>query len=573
MRKLVWIALWAAGCGVERVPEQEYACGSGGPCVTVDAGSSTDARPVGDSGTATGSDAGEVLPDPPRAIDDAVELSVSARVSIPVLANDLGDGLRLVRVAAATLGTAAVEAGAVSFEAGAVPGSERLEYSIEDRLGRTASAAIALTVVRENRRPEAADVSETCFTGERCLVILEGSDPDGDPVSFELNAPPRHGMLAADPSNPHRWIFTPDRGFSGIDDFTFRSSDGLQRSVQRTARLEVIAPPDGWWNSAFARRRSISIAPINGLLVDVPLRISFAAGTIDRRRLLPGAADLIFVDGRTSEPLPHEVEEDPADGSLHAWVRAPVITATPVVIFAYYSSLEPIAVSPPEEVWRTFSSVRHFDGDAADAARRSTPGAAMSVSFEPGLFARAASFGGEGRITLPPEVSPERGTVSLWLRADAAELGPLAALLYAASTATGAHDGFGPEPELHLHLLDGAAGMYAGSGTVAPASLSTTASLADGTWHHLAATWQHGGDLVLYVDGVPAGSAEYEGPDLPPLVELMIGATGSGAAAFAGEVDELRLSPLVRSRPWLRAEHAAMAAPDFVTLGDEEDGS
>ena len=54
-------------------------------------------------------------------------------------------------------------------------------------------------------------------------IVLIGSDPDADALTFEVVAGPTHGsLLGAVPKMTYR----PAAGFSGSDSFTFRVSDG-----------------------------------------------------------------------------------------------------------------------------------------------------------------------------------------------------------------------------------------------------------------------------------------------------------------------------------------------------------
>ncbi|HID22492.1 MAG TPA: LamG domain-containing protein [Planctomycetaceae bacterium] len=59
----------------------------------------------------------------------------------------------------------------------------------------------------------------------------------------------------------------------------------------------------------------------------------------------------------------------------------------------------------------------------------------------------------------------------------------------------------------------------------------------DGTWHHLAATWD-GRQLRLYVDGLVCGAVEYAGAFTPPTAPLRIGYADAGIGSLKLDVDE-----------------------------------
>ena len=68
-------------------------------------------------------------------------------------------------------------------------------------------------------------------------IVLIGSDPDADALTFEVVAGPTHGsLLGAAPNLTYR----PAAGFSGSDSFTFRVSDGELVSALATVAIDVV---------------------------------------------------------------------------------------------------------------------------------------------------------------------------------------------------------------------------------------------------------------------------------------------------------------------------------------------
>ncbi len=72
------------------------------------------------------------------------------------------------------------------------------------------------------------------------------------------------------------------------------------------------------------------------------------------------------------------------------------------------------------------------------------------------------------------------------------------------------------------------------------ASLNGTAVVADGTWHHVAGTYD-GGELRLYVDGVLDASAAASAGASSTVGDLLIGRNWSSGYLFDGALDDLRL--------------------------------
>lgn len=83
----------------------------------------------------------------------------------------------------------------------------------------------ALLLVRRNLFDQAPTVSSVHETNSALQTVgtLDAEDPEGDPVSFEVVAPPEFGVLelAAD----GRFLYTPEPGFAGLDSFTVKVAD------------------------------------------------------------------------------------------------------------------------------------------------------------------------------------------------------------------------------------------------------------------------------------------------------------------------------------------------------------
>ena len=67
-------------------------------------------------------------------------------------------------------------------------------------------------------------------------VTLQGTDADGDSLTFTITDPPRHGKFTGTPPS---LIYTPNLDFSGWDDFTFVANDGIENSEVVAASIQV----------------------------------------------------------------------------------------------------------------------------------------------------------------------------------------------------------------------------------------------------------------------------------------------------------------------------------------------
>ncbi len=179
---------------------------------------------------------------------------------------------------------------------------------------------------------------------------------------------------------------------------------------------------------------------------------------------------------------------------------------------------------------------------AASPADRDVNPDADAVVFGPGVVGEAAAVGGERPIWIPTEgrLSPERGTVELWVQpaftpGDGADHPVL-------SAGYSLHIGITPEGLLAALLAgEDGAGLDVAAGDVR--------GWAEGTWHHVAVTWD--GDVIaLYADGaeLARGTRRALWTWIDPVPGLRVGSSvfqpGSG---WRGAVDEVRLLAQPRS--------------------------
>lgn len=176
---------------------------------------------------------------------------------------------------------------------------------------------------------------------------------------------------------------------------------------------------------------------------------------------------------------------------------------------------------------------------AADASGNGFDGTVAGATWTTGVKAGALSFDGSGQLVELPTstgLSTAVGSVSLWVKYTASD----GMLFYGAPVSNG--DGFGSADEFHVHTngVNGKIGFFIrGNPNV---SLFSAAAYNDGRWHHVAATWQVGGDATLYVDGVAVASAPHTGNAFSFTSLMRIGAPGVNTIrALNGQVDQVKL--------------------------------
>jgi probable HAF family extracellular repeat protein len=95
-----------------------------------------------------------------------------------------------------------------------------------------------------NGAPVAGNQSVSTSQGTPIPIVLSGSDPDLDPLTFAVVTGPAHGTLSGAAPN---LTYTPAAGYTGSDSFTFMVNDGTVTSAVGTMSISVTqgtTPPD-----------------------------------------------------------------------------------------------------------------------------------------------------------------------------------------------------------------------------------------------------------------------------------------------------------------------------------------
>ena len=115
-------------------------------------------------------------------------------------------------------------------------GQDNFTFKINDGITDSLSATISIMVTGVDDKPTADNSSITAREDEELAIILAGTDPDGDQLTFKVLRDPAHGTLTGDAPNV---VYTPDPNFSWLDSFTFRVNDGTTESEPATVNISV----------------------------------------------------------------------------------------------------------------------------------------------------------------------------------------------------------------------------------------------------------------------------------------------------------------------------------------------
>ena len=140
---------------------------------------------------------------------------------------------------------------------------ERITFTVTDPDGATAHKTATFTVIAVNNAPETKPLSYQTREGETLKVpastglMSAAKDPDGDRLeSVKTVMKPRNGRIVLNEKNGS-FEYTPNKGFSGIDEFTYKVFDpsGLGSKVTNVEINVQFKPKDVRGNSANKKKK------------------------------------------------------------------------------------------------------------------------------------------------------------------------------------------------------------------------------------------------------------------------------------------------------------------------------
>ncbi len=183
----------------------------------------------------------KVLPinDPPVANNASLVTADNVDLPVTLSATDIdGDTLSYSIVQGPANGTLSGTAPNLVYRARAgFSGTDRIIFSVTDSMrSATGEVTISVTASRTNKAPTAQPASLTVAQDASASIVLKGSDPDGDSLTFKITSAPAHGALSGTAPN---LTYKPASGYSGADAFSFTVSDGKLSSAPATVAITV----------------------------------------------------------------------------------------------------------------------------------------------------------------------------------------------------------------------------------------------------------------------------------------------------------------------------------------------
>ncbi len=165
----------------------------------------------------------------PIAKADSVKTAYETKVLIDALANDTdadGDSLKIKSIGTPNSGKAEIKDGKILYTPkDGFSGKDKFGYTIIDEKGAEDSSVIEVDVKDKKNTPPKANDDKVATDFETKIVIdvlANDTDADGDLLTIKSAAQPANGTV--DIKN-NKIIYSPSRGFSGIDTFRYTVSD------------------------------------------------------------------------------------------------------------------------------------------------------------------------------------------------------------------------------------------------------------------------------------------------------------------------------------------------------------
>lgn len=353
-------------------------------------------------------------------------------------------------------------------------------------------------------------------------------------------------------------------------DTTFAARTGV---LPKSGVIVLIPPsPDTLAMDSVAR-----VAP-SSAVADFPLLLRLDSSNLDFSRSHLQGRDCRFSD-RDGNPLAFSIESwDSTGGRASVWLHMDTVktAGNPVYLRMGADAGDTAAKPPVFDAARGWIGVWHFTESASAGQvavdstqnRWSTRDAswggndATSVSSrgfrysDDGVAGWGVRFNGmdDGLATSKPVMASDDYTVSMWFRTSTSRGGILFAYSRGQEAAGNRQIWMDDYGRLTYHVW---------TRVSTHTTMTNGMCWNDGKWHFLAATWRSG-RMTLHVDGRVAGDYN-TGAVLPAVigkwsighgqVDYWKSGTYPSSLNFEGEIDEARISSVVRSAPWIKLSY------------------
>lgn len=183
--------------------------------------------------------------DAPRPVADTVSTDADAAVVLTPETNDEepdGDPLNILGFGTPAHGSVGQNEGGewVYTPDEGYEGTDTFSYDVSDGKGNTSTSEITVTVLAGNELPTPQDdlLSTDEDTDLALDLLVNDSDPDGDPLTIVEVGLPSEGQIVEDGEGGY--LYRPTPGVNGSDSFTYTVSDGQGGTATASVVVNVL---------------------------------------------------------------------------------------------------------------------------------------------------------------------------------------------------------------------------------------------------------------------------------------------------------------------------------------------
>ncbi len=317
----------------------------------------------------------------------------------------------------------------------------------------------------------------------------------------------------------------------------------------------------------------------NESFTDFPVLVVMKPERIGYANISSDGSGIKFIAGDLSKELSYEMESWNPGGDSFFWVKIPSVPAgsNSGYFWIYYSTASDSKTVTSSDVWNNeYLTVWHMNDSSAIIKDSGTLGldgiAGYGTQGQPspdtGRIAGAQFFNGTGEgITVTPAAPLDNMgplTLSFWMRDQGAadyskilEKGGVLCQLRKPST----------NNNIRFSVEYDSSKIRSRYNDV----------WAENNWTFFTITWggnENHTDINIYADGTVLPPPDSFSNGSPPRLtdagfDLTIGSDTTGGDSFKGKIDEMRISGVVRSPAWIKAQYLSMT-DSFLIYGDEE---
>jgi hypothetical protein len=349
-----------------------------------------------------------------------------------------------------------------------------------------------------------------------------------------------------------------------------------------------------WYNISWDYRVALTIdhTKVSGTLTNFPVLINITNSALQQYALTNGN-DILFTSSDGTNKLPHEIESyTSSNGLLFAWVNVPTLSsAVDTTLYLYYDNATTTNQQNAGGVWDSnYKGVWHLQqtptgsaGDIKDSTSGDNAGTSHTIASAaqvPGKISGSLTLDGTNDYisTATEFTNPVNVTVEAWVKTtstNGTKVVGFESNQFQTNTTTSV------DYDRHIYIgTDGKARFGTYNTNTSSANIATsTNKVNDGQWHFLVGYRDNvASNVCLYVDGVlqattnSSGGQSYAGWYRIGCYTMYLPNWPSSASGyFAGSVDEVRVSHVIRSSTWIATEFNNQNSPGtFYSVGSGE---